>query len=158
MTSSAGSTGSRPDGVVEHRWADVSSANGLVVDRAKRHVYAAQTFQAAAIAQVDLADPGTAETYYAAPLDDVSAGLDGMVRDRRDRLYVAANGAGQIWKVNRRPEACSLASMAAFPDGPSDLAFGRGRKGFDRRNLYVVTFAGTVIELAGVRPPRRKRR
>ena len=38
------------------------------------------------------------------------------------------------------------------------LAFGGGKRGFDRRNLYVVNFAGEIIELAGVRGPRRKQR
>ena len=65
--------------------------------------------------------------------------------------------SGEI-RVNREPAACSLASMPGFPDGPSALTFGRGKRGFDRRNLYVVNFAGEVIELPGVRGPRHKRR
>ncbi|HEX6116082.1 MAG TPA: SMP-30/gluconolactonase/LRE family protein [Solirubrobacterales bacterium] len=145
-----------PEGAVEHRWADVVSANGLVVDRAKAHLLSAQTFTTAGIARVDLDDPARTENYFTAPPEDAGAGLDGMVRDRRDRLYVAANGAGEIWRVNREPEACSLASMPGFPAGPSALTFGRGKRGFDRSNLYVVNFAGEVIELAGVRGPRRK--
>jgi len=147
-----------PDGQVEHRWSDVVSANGLVLARDKASLLSAQTFTAAAIARVPLDDPAAIETYYAAPAEDTAAGLDGMIRDRRDRLYVAANGAGEVWRVNRSPAACSMASMAPFPDGPSALAFGRGKRGFDRRNLYVVNFAGEVIELEGARGPRRKGR
>lgn len=148
-----------PDGTtIERRWADVNSANGLVIDRAKENLFAAQTFQPSAIARVPLGDPDAASIYYSAPPGDVAAGLDGMVRDRRNRLYVAANGAGEVWRVNRKPEACSLASMAAFPDGPSALTFGRGKRGFDRRNLYVVAFNGQVTELVGVRGPRRRSR
>jgi sugar lactone lactonase YvrE len=148
-----------PDGTVEIGWADVNSANGLVIDRAREYLYSAQTFQAAAIAKVDLADPTNVETFYSASPEDIAAGLDGMVRDRRDRLYVAANGAGEVWRVNRKAEACALASgapFAPFPDGPSALTFGRGKAGFDRRDLYVVNFAGEVIELAGVRGSRRR--
>ena len=145
-----------PDGTVELTWADVNSANGLVLDRAKQFIYAAQTFQPAAIARVPLDDPSQVETFFSAPVADIAAGLDGMVRDRRDRIYVAANGGGQVWRVNRKADACSLAEMAAFPDGPSALTFGRGKNGFDRRNLYVVAFNGEVTELAGVRGPRRK--
>ncbi len=144
---------------VEHRWANVTSANGLVIDRAKEFLYSAQTFTAAGIARVDLDDPASAQTYFSAPVDDVAAGLDGMIRDRRDRLYVAANGSGEVWRVNRKPEACSLAGggpLAPFPSGPSALTFGRGKHGFGRSNLYVVTFAGQVIELAGARGSRRK--
>jgi gluconolactonase len=143
-------------GTIERRWANVNSANGLVIDRAKENLFAAQTFQPAAIARVLLDDPGAATTYFSAPPADVAAGLDGMVRDRKNRLYVAANGAGEVWRVNRKPEACSLASMPAFPDGPSALTFGRGKNGFDRRSLYVVAFNGQVTELVGVRGPRRR--
>ena len=144
-----------PEGVVERRWSNVESANGLVIDRAKEHLLAAQTFTTAGIARVDLAD-GSEENYFTAPPGDTAAGLDGMIRDRKDRLYVTANGAGEVWRVNREPTACSLVSMPGFPDGPSALTFGRGKNGFDRRNLYVVNFAGEVIELAGVRKSRRK--
>jgi len=144
-----------PEGVVEHRWSDVVSANGLVIDRAKEHLLAAQTFTTSGIARVDLAD-GSEENYFTAPPGDTAAGLDGMIRDRKDRLYVTANGAGQVWRVNRQPAACSLITMPGFPDGPSALTFGRGKQGFDRRNLYVVNFAGEVIELPDVRGPRRR--
>lgn len=145
------------DGTVEHRWADVSSANGLVIDRARQFLFSAQTFQPAAIARVSLADPAQVSTYYSAPPGDAAAGLDGMVRDRRDRLYVAANGAGEVWRVNRTPAACSLSgAFDPFPDGPSALAFGHGKRGFSRQNLYVVSFAGEVVELAGARGPRRR--
>jgi sugar lactone lactonase YvrE len=137
---------------VEAQWADVASANGLVVDSAGQFLYAAQTFQPAAIKRVTLTDPPQVETFVQAPPADIAGGPDGMTRDENDQLYVAANGGGQIWKVtNPGREICSLASMAAFPDGPSAVAFGKGPTGFSGANLYAVTFGGEVIELRGAR-------
>ncbi len=134
---------------VQRSWASVVSSNGLVVDRAGENLYAAQTFQPAAIVKVPIADPASASTYVQAPPGDTSAGPDGMTRDGLDRLYVAANGAGQIWRVNRKREICSLAETA--PLGPSAVSFGRGRKGpFPRTNLYFVSFQGQLVELEGV--------
>jgi sugar lactone lactonase YvrE len=137
------------DGFVENRWATVVSSNGLVVDKAGEYLYAAQTFQPAAIVRIPLADPAAASTWVSAPLADIAAGPDGMTRDGFDRLYVAANGNGEIWRVNRRREVCRLATNPAL--GPSALTFGRGRDGaFPRRNLYYVTFQGKLVELKGV--------
>lgn len=140
------------DGQVERNWASVVSPNGLVVDREGRYLYAAQTFQPAAIQRVEIAKPDNVSTYVSADPADIAAGPDGMTRDGIDRLYVAANGGGEIWRVNRRREICSLASYAPFPDGPSAVAFGAtGRKGpFPRTSLYFVTFAGELVELPGV--------
>lgn len=140
------------DGRVENGWARVSSANGMAVDSAGRYLYANQTFQPAAIARVEIANPSNVSTFLAATPADWYAGLDGMTRDSIDRLYVAANGGGAIWRVNRRGEACSLAAYPPFPDGPSAVAFGSsGRRGpFPRTSLYFVTFAGELVELRGV--------
>ena len=44
-------------GRVEDDWSKVETPNGLVVDRAGRYVYAAQTFRPASIARIDIADP-----------------------------------------------------------------------------------------------------
>ncbi len=138
---------------VQTHWAPVISPNGLVVDRAGEWLYAAQTFQPAAIKRVRLSNPTQVETFFQAPLADITAGLDGMVRDENDQLYVAGVSGGQVWKVtNPNPQACSLVDLPPFPDGPSAVAFGQGRTGFSHPNLYVVTFGGEVIELAGVRP------
>ena len=102
--------------------------------------------------------PGAAATYYAAGPEDYAAGFDGLTRDSRDRLYVAANGAGQIWRVDGPDSACVLAERAPFPSGPSDLAFGRARGSFPPRNLYVTTFGGELLELVGARGRRQSRR
>jgi gluconolactonase len=139
------------DGRVENKWSPVLSANGLVVDSTGTYVYAAQTFQPAAIARVPIAHPENPETYVQAAPEDIAAGPDGMTRDARDRLYVAANGAGQVWRVDEQRRICTLWRGLPFPLGPSAVAFGSGTKRFPGANLYVVNFNGELIELPGVR-------
>jgi sugar lactone lactonase YvrE len=144
-------------GEVTVGWASVDSPNGLVIDSSGRWLYAAQTFVPAAIARIEIANPANVETFYRAPAADIAAGLDGMIRDGRDRLYVAANGGGAVWRVEANgAQACALARMP--PLGPSAVAFGSapdGRSGrplgFGRRNLYVTTFQGDLIQLKDVR-------
>ena len=83
-------------GNVELGWANVTSPNGLVVDSAKKFLYANQTFTAAGIQRIPLDDPSAPTTYFQAPPADVGAGLDGLERGPDDVLYAAANGAGEI--------------------------------------------------------------
>lgn len=133
---------------VELGWANVISPNGLVADSSGRFLFANQTFTAAGIQRIPLDDPGAATTYYSAPLADVGAGFDGLARGAGDTLYVAANGAGQVWRIDGPGSACVLATRVAFPSGPSDLAFANGR-GFAPGSLLVTTFGGELLELVG---------
>jgi hypothetical protein len=71
-----------------------------------------------------------------------------MTRDGSDRLYVAANGAGEVWLVDRDRTICALARGFPFV---SSVAFGGGKPGFPKGNLYAVTFTGVIVELANVR-------
>lgn len=136
-----------PDGSVEQRWAQLESPNGLVIDAEQRHLFAAETFRPAKITRVALADPRDHGTAFAAALGlDLAAGLDGLARDGADRLFAAANGAGEVWRVDPDGGACALARNLGFP---SAVGFGGGGEGFDAHNLYVVTFTGRVVELAG---------
>jgi hypothetical protein len=142
------------DGQVTNDWATVVSANGLVVDSAGRWLYAAQTFQPAAIARVEIANPQHVETYVQAAPEDIAAGPDGMTRDEKDQLYVAANGAGEVWRIDTQRRICVLWHGPGYPDGPSAVAFGNGTGRFPATSLFVVTFDGNLIELPGVRAPR----
>jgi hypothetical protein len=83
---------------------------------------------------------------------DRAAGLDGMAIDARDRLFVAANLGGQIWRVAGSPPAiCVLLNgLAPFPDGPSAVATGSNRGPFPAENVYVVSFNGLLLELVNV--------
>ena len=141
------------EGSVERGWASIISSNGLVVDSTGSFLYAAQTFQPAAIARIEIANPANVTTFFAAPLADVAAGPDGLTRDENDNLYVAANSGGEVWRVSADGSRyCSLAKLA--PLGPSAVAFGRGKHGFPRQHLYVTTFQGELIQLKGIRAPK----
>ena len=138
-------------GQTQRGWAKVDSGNGVAIDSSGRWLYVAQTFRPAAIARVDLRDPASVATHYAAEPADVAAGLDGMTIDAADRLFVTANGAGQVWRVSGSPaQACVvLRGLAGFPDGPSAVAVGARKGPFPATNLYVVTFDGRLIEISG---------
>jgi sugar lactone lactonase YvrE len=139
-----------PDGGVTVGWALVVSGNGLAIDNEQRHLYAAQTFVPAAIARVDLRDPRRVETFAMPPLTDVLAGLDGMTIDGDDRLFVAAQVPGAIWRVNRDRTICTVGTGLT---NPSAVAFGYGDHGFLTGHLYSVGFDGTIAEVTGARTP-----
>jgi sugar lactone lactonase YvrE len=133
-----------PDGAVDRRWAQVWSANGLAIDPAAGCLYAAKTFAPAAIGCVELNQPA-AVTIHARPrLRAHGAMPDGLAIDPAGRVYVAVNGAGQIWRIDPNGSINVLARGLRFP---SDVAIGRGSEGFSAGNLYAVTFRGDVLEL-----------
>jgi len=133
-----------PDGTVERRWAKVVSANGLVVDAAGRYVYAAQTFTRAAIRRVEIARPQNVTVHARPPLGAMLSFLDGLAIDAAERLYVAVNGAGQVWRIDPDGRICAIARGLGSPS-----AVAVGRPGTPFPDLYAVTFGGDVIEIAG---------
>ena len=111
------------DGQVTLNWAAVASSNGLVVDTTGTWLYVAQTFVPSAISRVEIADPAHVETWYTAPAADSSAILDGLTRDAHDRLYAAANLAGEVWRVKEGGPAassptCRRSARARSPSAP----------------------------------------
>jgi gluconolactonase len=135
-------------GKVQHPWAKVYSTNGIALSPDRRFIYVSQTFAPAAIQRISIADPTQVTPYAVAQGADMSAGLDDMTIDRAGNLYVAANGAGQVWKIDTGGTICVLAGGLSFP---SAVNFGVGP---NWRNLYVVGFDGSISELANARPKR----
>lgn len=131
-------------GEVEDDWSKVATPNGLVVDTAGRYLYAAQTFKPASVARIDLRDPTDEVPYFDAPPEDVAAGPDGMTRDERDRLFMAVNAAGEVWRIDTDRSACVVARGISQA---SAVNWGGGGSGFPARNLYVVAFSGVLVEL-----------
>jgi hypothetical protein len=142
------------NGETERGWAKVDSGNGLQVDSTGKWLYVVQTFRPAAIQRVEIANPANVTPFAVAPPEDMSAGFDGMDRDPLDNLYVAANGAGSIWKITPAAEMCVLLrGLPPFPDGPSAVAVGLYGTSFPPENVYVVAFNGDVTEIAGAAAP-----
>jgi len=137
-------------GKTQRLWAEVQSGNGLTIDPSGRFLYAAQTFVPAAVARVDLLAPSKVTTHMSSPTD-TAAGLDGMARDARNNIFVAANGGGEIWRIAPDGTPCViLPNLAPFPDGPSAVAVGRRSTRFPASNVYAVTFGGDLIEIPKV--------
>jgi sugar lactone lactonase YvrE len=132
-------------GKVQPRWAQVASSNGLAVDPTGRYLYAAQTFQTPAVQRVTLANPAEVVQYGAGAPEDSSAGLDGMTIDQVGRLFVTANGGGELWRFDLDGTPCALARDLLLP---SAVALGG-------TSAYVVTFSGVVAEIENVRPRPR---
>lgn len=138
-------------GVVQLAWVPMDSPNGMIVDSSKRYLFVNQTFTAApTIQRVPLANPSAAKPYFSAPAEP-GAFLDGLARDSDNTLYAAANGAGAVWKVSGPDDACVLMQRDPFPNGPSDLAFGRGEGRFPKGSLFVTTFGGQLLQLRHAR-------
>lgn len=142
-------------GVAQRGFAKVDSGNGDAVDPTGRYLYVNQTFRPAAVQRVDLSHPDQVTPYFTAsdPLD-FPAGLDDMAIDSGGRLYLAANGAGQIWRVDPTVPASGcllLGGLERYPNGPSAAAVGT-TGGFPPTSLYVVTFGGDLIELQDAVP------
>jgi hypothetical protein len=141
-----------PSGSTLNGWATVESANGLVISRNQKYLYAAQTFaEPSAIARIEIANPANVTTW--ATTAGVITGnpvFDGLTRDDKGNLYVAAWAAGEVWKIDTQRRFCVLAKGLGRP---SSLAFGLSRKGvgFDSRALYVVGFGGEVTRIDGAR-------
>jgi hypothetical protein len=137
-----------PSGTTLNGWATVESANGLVVSRNQKYLFAAQTFsEPSAISRIEIANPANVTTW--ASTEGVIAGnpvFDGLTRDDKGNLYVAAWAAGEVWKVDTKRRFCVLATGLGRP---SSLVFGLGKRGFRAGNLYTVGFNGEVSEIKG---------
>lgn len=144
-------------------WAEVYSANGLVVDDAAGVLYAATTFdQSSRIYAVSLADPSDVRlvaelsvgaltlrpgAHVPSALDApvVPKGLDDMTMGADGRLYVAANLAGEVLRVD--PASGSACVLVSGLQNPSSLRFARGFGGHDGA-LFVTGFDGTLKVVA----------
>ena len=142
------------DGRVQNNWSTVISANGAALSLDERHLYVAQTFQPPAIQRVEIANPSRVE-HYASPDTNPGAGLDGLTIDEKGRLFVTANGAGEVWRVDTNRKICAIVKGLPML-GPSAVAFGGGTdgQGFPSQNLYVVSFQSQLLEVPDQRPPQ----
>lgn len=72
------------------------------------------------------------------------AANDGLALDEHGRVYVAANGFGQIWRVD--PATAETVLIAEDMPGAASIAFGQGA--FDPEAIYVTsTRTGRVWEV-----------
>ena len=136
------------DGRVEEAWSSVDAMNGLVLDRSGESLYGASSL-GPRVMRIPIASPERFEVYSAAPDEDGLNGFDGMTRDDAGRLYVTAQPAGEVWRVDGPGRWCAVARGLT---SPSAVGFGGGAPGFPADSLFVVTFAGQLIEIPGATP------
>ena len=117
----------------------------LAIDPIARRLFVAQTYQPARVVSVSLDDPSDVRPHATAPAESMAAGLDGIARSRSGTLFAAANGAGEVWRIGTDGAICALAR--GLPQA-SAVAVGAGGA-FPRRNVYAVTFGGSLVELPG---------
>jgi len=147
--SPTGITRVRPSGAVQPSWSDQADSNGLAVDPTGRWLYSDETFTLASnVYRTEIAHPAHREVVASLFAPGVPKGLDDLTLASSGVLYVAANSAGQVIRLDpRNGRSCVVASGLTTT---SAVKQGRGRA-FPPGRLYVTGFDGRVLELV---PPR----
>ncbi|MEA2466585.1 MAG: hypothetical protein QOJ57_711 [Thermoleophilaceae bacterium] len=132
----------------ETNWAKLDDQNGMAVDPTGTWLYAVQTFTAdSAVYRIRISDP-TDMSVVATLAGPTPKGLDDMTIDASGILYIAANGTGEVIRLD--PATGEHCTIATGLQNPSAVKFGRG-PGWPEKRLYVTSFDGTVRELTS--PP-----
>jgi sugar lactone lactonase YvrE len=141
----------QPDGTSRLFTDGISHPNGLALSPTGTTLYVAQIFES-------LRPTVTSGKLWAVPLDGGrlagapqlvidfgrEAAIDGLAIDDAGRIYVAANLAGQVWRVD--PASGAAVLVAEGMPGAASIAFGAGS--FDAESIYVTsTRTGKVWEV-----------
>jgi SMP-30/Gluconolactonase/LRE-like region len=130
----------------EFNWARLDDTNGMAKDPKGRWLYTVETFNAdSRVFRVRISNPSRIQVVASLGNGTVTKGLDDMTIDGRGRLYITANLAGEVIRLN--PKTGASCVIASGLQNPSSVKFGRGR-GWSQRSLYVTAFDGTVTRLA----------
>lgn len=140
-------------GVVQPSWSDQPDSNGMAVDPTGRWLYTDETFTLAShVYRTEIARPSRREVVASLFAPGVPKGLDDLTIASSGALYVTANGAGEVIRLDPRTKASCV--VASGLRSTSAVKQGRG-KAFPSSRLYVTGFDGRVLELTpppGVRP------
>lgn len=128
-------------------WAKLDDQNGLAVDPTGTWLYADQTFTLdSAVYRIRISNPSDMNAVATLYDSGIPKGLDDMAIDSRGILYIAANAAGQVIRLD--PATGKHCTIVSGLQNPSSLKFGRG-PGWDPTHLYATGFDGSVRELVG---------
>lgn len=123
-------------------WAQTDDSNGMAVDPTRTWVYTVQTFRHdSPVLRIRIADPRQIEVV--AHVGEAK-GLDDMTIDRAGVLYLAANGTGEVIRLD--PRSGTFCTIAGGFRNTSAVKFGCG-PGWPSNHLFVVGFDGVVREL-----------
>jgi sugar lactone lactonase YvrE len=130
-------------------WAKLDDQNGMAVDPTGTFLYADQTFTLdSAVYRIRISDPTDMKAVATLYDSGIPKGLDDLTIDSKGVLYVAANAAGQVIRLD--PATGKHCTIVTGLQNPSSLKFGRG-PGWAPSHLYATGFDGTVREL--IPPP-----
>jgi sugar lactone lactonase YvrE len=126
-------------------WAQLDDQNGMAVDPSGTWLYADQTFTLdSKVFRIRIADPTQMSVVATLYDSGIPKGLDDLTIDSKGILYIAANAAGQVIRLD--PATGKHCVIVSGLQNPSSLKFGRGA-GWSASHLYVTAFDGTVREL-----------
>ena len=128
-------------------WANQGDTNGARVDPTQTWLYVSTTFnQPADVYRIRLSAPGTIQKVasLASTGNALPKGLDDMTADAAGNLYIAANGSGEVLRLD--PLSGSSCVVASGLQNPSAIEFGAG-PGWPADHLFVSGFDGTIREL-----------
>lgn len=134
-----------PQGEVELYTTAVNHPNGLAFSLDESVLYVGQIFTNIrpvvpddAVWALKLADGKPVKDAKLAVRAGPGAAIDGLATDRLGRVYIAANGAGKLWRYDPASDEMLLIAEGMF--GLASLAFGEGE--FDPQSIYATaTFA-----------------
>ncbi|MCX2965424.1 SMP-30/gluconolactonase/LRE family protein [Gordonia aquimaris] len=142
-----------PNGHVIKGFYQSSGTNGGTVSADGKTLYVTETFTLdAKVIAIDTTT-GRGRVYWRPPASLAPAHLDDVKRDGAGNLYVAAWGAGQVWRVSADGEsACVLMADELLPAG---LVVGKNGTRFAPHSLFVLTHGGRILEIPDAVPTPR---
>jgi len=112
-------------------------ADGIAFHKKKSTLYIGN-IDSGAIIRVPVLPNGEAGAPNVWVQDERLKGNDGLAFDKSGNLYVAVNGQDALAVIDKNGHLSLLAQGAPL-DGPSSLVF--GKKGDDKKTLYIASFA-----------------
>ncbi|MEE3850588.1 SMP-30/gluconolactonase/LRE family protein [Gordonia sp. LSe1-13] len=142
-----------PNGHVIKGFYQGSGTNGGTVSRDGTTLYVTETFTVdAKVIAIDTTT-GRGHVYWRPPAHLALAHLDDVKRDGAGNLYVAAWGAGQVWRISADGRsACVLMAGELLPAG---LVVGKEGTRFAPHSLFVLTHGGRIVEIPHAVPTPR---
>lgn len=138
-----------PKGVVQKGWSSQQDSNGMAVDPTGKWLYTDETFTPSSnVYRTEIAHPSNRQLVVS--LQDVGLfkGLDDLTIATSGKLYVAANLAGEIIRLDPlTKQSCVVVSGLR---NTSAVKQGRGGS-FPKDHLYATGFDGRLLEII---PPR----
>jgi hypothetical protein len=121
----------RDPAAIRTNWAALDDTNGLALDPRGRWLYADRTFaKDSPVVRISLAHPRRVRVIARLHRRGPLLGLDDMTIDRAGVLYIAANGGGQVIRLDTRTRrSCVIARRCATPPRSSSAADRAGTRG-----------------------------